>query len=384
MNILIIASDFKPMTGGIAEYTHQMARFLTMYGNRVVVFAPHMSNDKECDASLPYITHRYDEEALYSVKKPFRYLREIELLRKIIQTHKIDIIIGNHLCTNPYIYWLVAKIMNKPSCVFLHGRDVMVNLTGVDGLKKRAILKTVDRVFCNTHYTQQCAIKMGMPYDKSVIVHPGFHSGELKSGNSKSRSPVTSAFSLQDKKVIFTLGRLTERKGQDTIIRAMPEILRSIPDAVYLIGGDGPYEDTLKRLAEDQGVSRYVIFAGRVKEDQRQSYYDACDIFIMANRELDNGDAEAFGMVFLEANACGKPVIGGRSGGVAESVQHNQTGLLVNPTDIRDVAEAVTYLLKRPDVARQMGEKGRQIAEENFSWQKLVPGIEQELLALAG
>jgi len=128
------------------------------------------------------------------------------------------LVIGNSLCVNPYFYWCFAKIFKKPVCVFVHGADIFTGFNGINGIKKKTILKNVDLVFCNTQCTQQKAIALGVHHKKTFIAYPGIKAKDFVAGNSKLKSVITEKFSLQDKKVIFSLGRLIERKGQDAMI----------------------------------------------------------------------------------------------------------------------------------------------------------------------
>ncbi|MBU2063240.1 MAG: glycosyltransferase family 4 protein [Candidatus Omnitrophica bacterium] len=382
MNILIVASDFKPLSGGIAEYTYHMAKVLLAGGNNIAILAPLMDGCKEFDKTCPVEVIRYDADYLYSLNKLRRYIKEFRLLSSLIRKNKIDVIIGNCLCTNPYIYWLVAKILGKVSCVFVHGADILLHSKGIDQFKKNLVLKNVNMVFCNTKFTQKRAIALGVPSAKTFVAYPGVSIAEFEAGDKGAASLPVQKLRLENKKIVFALGRLLERKGQDTLIRAMPKVLKEAPETVCIIGGEGPYGDKLKRLASEYGVEKQVIFVGQVYEEQRQAYYDICDVFVMVNRQLKNGDAEAFGMVFLEANICYKPVIGGRSGGVPEAVVHDKTGFLVDPLNIDEVAEKIIYLFKNPQVAKQMGEAGKQWVKDNFTWDKLMPKIEAKLAEL--
>jgi phosphatidyl-myo-inositol dimannoside synthase len=382
MNILIIASNFKPLIGGVAEYTHQLASGLFLRGHRIIVFSPHSPGDKEFDATCSYKVSRYDAQALYALPKLKRNWKEYKIIKQMIKTEGIEIVIGDHLCAEPYLYWLAAKTTARPTCVFIHGLDILSGLNGIDGFKKRLVLSNVKRIFCNSRFTRDAVISFGFPSAKTSIVYPGINISDFKAGNNKTDSPVTKKLSLEGKKVIFTLGRLIERKGQDTLIKAMPLILKEVLEAVCLIGGEGPYEEQLKLLAQEQGVKEKVIFVGRVREVRRQDYYDACDVFAMPARQLESKEAEAFGIVYLEANACAKPVIGGRSGGAVEVIIENQTGLLVDPGDPDEVAGAIIKLLKDPALAKDMGLRGRQMVEDKFSWEKLLPGIEAGLKEL--
>ena len=116
------------------------------------------------------------------------------------------------------------------------------------------------------------------------------------------------------------------------IVRALPAIRQAVPDVVYLIVGEGSYGDTLRKLVVDLRLEDAVIFTGAVSDAEAVEFYRTCDVYVMPNRATEDGDTEGFGLVFLEAGACGKPVIGGRAGGVPDAITHEVTGLLVEGT----------------------------------------------------
>jgi len=177
---------------------------------------------------------------------------------------------------------------------------------------------------------------------------------------------------LQEKNVVLTIARLVERKGIDVVIKAMPMVLEAIPNVVYLVIGLGPYKGKLERLARDLGLEGRVIFVGHVSDEELPLYYCACDVFVLVSRTLtDKGEMEGFGIVYLEAGACGKPVVAGRGGGVEEAVEDGVTGLLVDPLDVGEIAEAIVRILKDKELAKRLGENGRKKAMKQPDWSAL-------------
>jgi len=169
--------------------------------------------------------------------------------------------------------------------------------------------------------------------------------------------------------MIVTVGNLVQRKGQDMVIRSLPLIRQSNPEITYLIVGDGPYRPELEKLAGAMGVKDRVIFAGRVAADDLPDIYALSDVFVMPSRErLDSDDVEGFGLVFLEASACAKPVVGSWSGGVPDAVVDGVTGLLVNPQYPEEIAKALSRLLLERDFAIQLGRQGRSRVVSEFNW----------------
>ncbi len=173
-----------------------------------------------------------------------------------------------------------------------------------------------------------------------------------------------------DRPVVVCVGRLTERKGQDTLIRAWPRILHAAPEALLLLVGDGPRRRALERLADSLQMGAHVVFTGSVPWGDIPPYFDAGDVFAMPCRTRLGGlELEALGMVFLEAQASGLPVVVGDSGGAPDAVLHGETGYLVDPFNPVAVAAKVAPLLADRERAREMGERGRSWVRESWTWE---------------
>jgi phosphatidylinositol alpha-1,6-mannosyltransferase len=175
---------------------------------------------------------------------------------------------------------------------------------------------------------------------------------------------------LSEKKVIVSVGRLVHRKGQDTLIESMPKILMQIPDAHLLFIGEGPYKDYLVKRAAELKVSHAITFIGRIQYDELPRYICVGDIFAMPSRSRLAGlEVEGLGIVYLEASACALAVIGGKSGGAPDAVLEGETGFAVDGTSSDSVAQAAITLLDNPELARQMGVRGRQWIIDEWRWE---------------
>jgi phosphatidylinositol alpha-1,6-mannosyltransferase len=174
---------------------------------------------------------------------------------------------------------------------------------------------------------------------------------------------------LTDRPVVVCVSRLVPRKGQDTLIRAWPRVLRAIPEAVLLLVGGGPYHATLNRLRTEFGVTDSVRLTGAVPWEELPAHYDAGNVFAMPCRTRRRGlDIEGLGIVYLEASATGLPVIAGDSGGAPDAVLEGETGVVVDGHSVAAVANAVIELLRNPAGAAAMGEKGRSWIEREWRW----------------
>jgi phosphatidylinositol alpha-1,6-mannosyltransferase len=184
--------------------------------------------------------------------------------------------------------------------------------------------------------------------------------------------------------IILSVGNLVPRKGHDMVIQALPKLRQSVPDVTYLIVGQGSYRIQLENLALSLGVRDRVIFGGCVSTQDLPDIYALSDVFVMPSREqLEACDVEGFGLVFLEASACAKPVVGGRSGGIPDAISDGVTGLLVNPHDPEDIANALGQLLTNNDLAIRLGQQGRSWVIKYFDWAGIadrVQGILQSVL----
>ena len=169
------------------------------------------------------------------------------------------------------------------------------------------------------------------------------------------------------KYIMLTVGHLEKRKGHDNVIKALSRIRETIPDIVYVIIGRCPMKKDLIELVNDLGLNKNVQFTGFVPYPELPYYYNLCDVFIMPSRN-ENDDIEGYGLVYVEANSCQKPTIGGDSGGVYDAIIDGQTGLLVNPNDIQDIASKIVYLKNNRNISTQLGIHGRQrvIKELNY------------------
>jgi phosphatidylinositol alpha-1,6-mannosyltransferase len=180
--------------------------------------------------------------------------------------------------------------------------------------------------------------------------------------------------------VLLTVARLARRKGHDLVLRALP-LLGDIADLRYVIVGGGEDLARLEEIVRRNGLEESVIFAGRVPEHELPDYYRLCDLYVMPNREVTEvtDSLEGFGISFIEASACGKPAIAGRSGGTDAAVADGETGYLVDPEDPAELASKIRLLLNDPGLRAEMGRKGRERVERDFTWRQRAEELARHL-----
>lgn len=380
MNILIVTSDFKPNPGGIAEFTHQLAHHWQLGGDSVMVLSPRIDpkSDADFDARSLYRVKRFD----YSVPalgKVRRARVAHSALMDAVREHSADLILNNSAGNLASFCWLVSRTTGIPFCLLAHGRDVNRSIPWTWRMKQWVVLRGTARVFCNSSCTARAAESRGARSERITVVNPGFSLDGLEAPTAEQCAIAKRQLGLTGRKVVLTVGRLVERKGNDKIIEALPMVRREISDVLYVVVGGGPCENTLMRRVRDLGLEDQVRFAGYVPDCDKPAYYKAADVFAMPSREMPDGDVEGFGMVFLEANAYGKPVIGGRSGGIVDAVDHGRSGFLVNPLDSDEIGATIIRLLKDEQLSRQMGEWGRQRVLKDFNWGAVAARMRERL-----
>ena len=381
MNILIVALDFKPNSGGIAEYTHQIAYHLQKRGDEVVVLSIIMENAHEHDVSVKYRVVRlwYNQSKKLNIK---RLYLSYKVIKEVAKKHSADVIIANSYGSFTHLCWLVAKLLRVPYAIFVHGRDITKDLGLYAWLERILVLRGASKVFCNSSFTQKAVMNLKVPAKKIRLFPPGVSEKFLQMRNDISRNELRRKFDLSRKNVVLTLGRLEERKGLDKTIEGISYVAQRIGNVIYFIVGDGPYRNKLEDLVTRHKLQDIVIFVGSVSDDDKAAYYSVADLFVMPNRELPDGDVEGFGIVYLEANAHGKPVIAGKSGGVLDAVIDGETGILVNSNNVIEIADAIIRLMENKRYGKRLGMQGKKRVEQEFVWDMIVPALQKELHTL--
>jgi phosphatidylinositol alpha-1,6-mannosyltransferase len=250
-----------------------------------------------------------------------------------------------------------------------HGHEV--GWAAVPGGRQmlRRIAGDVDVLTYLGEYTRsRLAAAVGSHAARLQRLTPGVDSSVFRPGLGVE---LRASLGLADRPVIVCVSRLMPRKGQDVLIRALPVVQQSVPDATLLLVGGGPSRSRLDSLASSTGVASSVVFTGSVEWPLLPAHYGVGDVFAMPCRTRLGGlDVEGLGIVFLEAAACGLPVVAGNSGGAPDAVLDGETGYVVGGESTAAVAERLVELLRSPDRARAMGERGRAWVSDEWSWDK--------------
>lgn len=383
---LLIASTFPPIHGGSAVVYENLCLHMPPGSIRVLAtqnnyltHAP-VPGWKEHDTAVNFPVDRLPYLRPLMLPPPanilislyrlifqdlYLYSRVLLAAARIVRKNNINVVCVGELVTGSWLGIVLKKLFRCKLIIYVHGEEVTTETGGrLHGNLRRYYLHAADKVISVSSFTSDALIRqMGMRAEAIALVPNGVDTDRFKPGSPDREFLARQG--LEGKRIIVTVGRLVPRKGMDMSIRAMAEIVRHIPNAHLLIVGDGDYRKELEGLIRDEAVGNVVTIVGKVSDNDLLHYLQICDLFVMPNRTMPDGDTEGFGLVFREANACGKAVVGGRAGGVVEAVIEGHTGMLVDGNKPNEIAKAVVTILADDEIRREMGLNGLKIAIEN-------------------
>jgi len=273
------------------------------------------------------------------------------------------------------VAWVVARLTFRPVVIYAHGEELTTWGHGGKYKAMRFALRHANRVIANSEFTRDELVHMGVPEDKIALIYPGVDTDRFRPGlpcDDLKRSIGLAP----DQNLILSVGRLQRRKGFDMVIKSLPGLLEQGLDVRYALIGIGEDWDYLHELAEANGVADRVHFLGHMPPEDLPRWYNACDVFVMPNRDI-NGDTEGFGMVFIEAAACSKPVIAGMAGGTGAAVKDGETGNRVDGTRLDCVASTISSVLKNGDLRASYAMHAVARAQQMFSWDSVADRTRQ-------
>jgi phosphatidyl-myo-inositol dimannoside synthase len=356
---LVVTNDFPPRQGGIQTFV--AALLARRPPESVVVLASDSPGSAEYDAGLPYPVVRCPTRMLLPTRATAR--AAVDLARR-------------HGCDSAFFgaaapLGLMAPALREAGVRHVvgatHGHETgWVALPGSRQVMRR-IASGLDVLTYISEYTRARLAPALDGRTRLAQLSPGVDVDRftpLADG-----AAIRSRHRLGEGPVVVCVSRLVARKGQDVLVEGWPRVLARHPTARLLLVGGGPDEGSLRRTVTRRGLAGSVVLTGPVAVDELPAHYAAGDVFAMPCRTRRGGlDVEGLGMVFLEAAACGRPVVAGTSGGAPEAVQEGVTGHVVDPRSPRAVADAIAGLLDEPARAAAMGREGRAWVEERWSW----------------
>ena len=361
--ILLVTNDFPPRRGGIQSYLEQFVRRLVSAGDELTVYAPRWKGAPDYDRAAPFVVVRHPGTLMLPEPGVDRRMRGL-IRERGIETVWFGAAAPLALLASRARSAGAARVVAST-----HGHEVGWSMLPGARSALRRIGADTDVITYVSRYTRDRFASAFGPDARLEHLPPGVDT-ECFRPDPLARAELRERYRLGDRPTTVCVSRLVARKGQDMLIRAMPEIRRRVAGAALVIVGGGPDADNLHKLAQHCGVAADVVFTGGVPATELPGHYAMADVFAMPCRTRGAGlDVEGLGIVFLEAAAAGVPVVAGRSGGAPETVRDGETGRVVNGRAHEEIVDAITDLLSDPDRARLMGQAGRDWISRDWNWQ---------------
>ncbi len=364
--ILCITNDFGPRAGGIETFIIGLIERLPQ--GSVIVYTSSQAESPAFDAGW---RENFGVEVIRDKAKillpTWRVSRNV---RRVIAQRDITSVFFGAAAPLGLLARGARRAGAKNIVALTHGHEVWWSKLWPFSWAIKRIGKSVDSLTYLGDYTRRAISKALKSESHSKLVHlaPGIDTDHFSPAKKSPR--IRRELGLEDKKVIVSVGRLVHRKGQDFLIDALPIIEQNIPNVHLLLVGEGPYRSELEKRANSLGVRERITFIGRVQYAELPEYICAGDIFAMPSRSRLAGlEVEGLGIVYLEASACGLPVIGGVSGGAPDAVIEGETGFSVDGKSAPAIAQAAIQLLENPDFAAKLGAQGRDWIVSKWRWE---------------
>ncbi len=381
--VLLIANNFPPIRGGSAVVYDNLARYSS---DHMIVIAPQINyNDglpligwREHDRTVPYRVIRlpllrtninvpnargWRGKLAFWMSDLLIRMRLLLLLRKVFKAEDIGAVCIGELLASGWLIDVLHWMSPVRTAIYVHGEEITTeDPYDADRARAKRALRKADRIIVVSRFTQNALLDLLGPdaTGKITLVENGV-SGDRFFPRAK-RADLVEQYQLADRFVFVSVCRLLEKKGIDHAIQAFARVARRHPECRYLVVGAGPYEARLREIALQEDMADRVIFAGDVPDEDLAEHYCLGDAFVMPNRRLPNGDTEGFGLVFLEANACGIPVIAGSDGGSRDAVKDGVNGLVVDGSSVDRIADAMMKLREDPVLRETLRTRSLEVA----------------------
>jgi len=369
--VLLLSSNFPPVVGGSSVVYDHICRELP---DHVAALAPQRSYSsgeplaEDAPAGAGYAIHRIEYLRPPTFAKNSRsslamISRDIPIMLSVLynvvrisaKCGAKTICIGD-LVPNGWLVFPLRYLFRRKVIIYTHGEEISQAGNSTAERFRHAYLAHAHAIVSVSDFCRgQIISTFGIPEDRIFVVPNGVDLTVFQRG---APDPAVLPEPIRGKRIILSVSRLVERKGQEKLIAAMSRIAAEVPDAHCVLVGTGPLAERLKQAAADHGVTSNITFLGGVSQDDLVRLYRSSELFALPCRTLADGDTEGFGLVFLEANACGLPVVAGAAGGTVEAVADGETGLLVDGNEVPQIAEAVLKLLRDRGYARHLAQTG--------------------------
>lgn len=365
--LLVITELFLPTKGGTAVWFDEVYRRLG--GKEIHIVTAEVPDAHRHDVIHANSVHRVSlrRHAWLRPESLAMYATLFKRSLSLAWRYRVRAVHAGRVLPEGLVGWAVARSRNCPLIIYAHGEEIT---TWRQSGKRRAMIfayRHAQCVIANSDFTRDELIKLGVDPARIALISPGVDVERFRPG--LACDDLRAGLGVKNgQRLILSVGRLSRRKGFDQVITVLPKLLSKGIDAHYAIIGIGEDHAYLQKLVIESNVAGRVHLLGHVPMEDLPRWYNAADVFAMPNREI-NGDTEGFGMVFLEAAACGRPALAGMSGGTAAAVIHGVTGLRVDGALASAVEDGLVEILSSHERARMLGRNAYTRAHEQCSWE---------------
>lgn len=376
MNRLLVLTElFLPTKGGTAVWAAEVYKRLG--GKAIHIVTADVPGSASVDAAHPNTIHRLSLKRVAWLRPESlaMYARFFFKSLGLALTHRFDAIHAFRALPEGLVAWAVARLTFRPVVMYAHGEELTTWGRGGKYKAMRFALQHANRVIANSEHTRDTLLSMGVAASRITVIYPGVDVSVFRTGLDIAGLRESLGIRTHDK-LVFSVGRLSSRKGFDQMIRAVALLRNEQIPVRYVIAGIGEDADYLDGLIAEYQLQETVHRIGAVNEADLPRWLNACDLFAMPNRDI-NGDNEGFGMVFIEAAACGKTSLAGQSGGTGSAVIDGETGLRVDGDSVAAVAAGLRLLLTDENLNAQLARRAHARVEELFAWQHVAHATEK-------
>ncbi len=388
---LLLTQIYPPAVGGSGRWFYEIYRRLP-HASTVVFTEPHPEARPDAQPGPPVIRQPFNlrDTGGFSPAGCTDYARLARRVDQACRQHDVQVLHCGRCLPEGWIGWRLRRTTGRRFVCFAHGEEVNRPArrgdTGVMSSRQHRLmgrwsLGAADLVIANSHNTARILFdQWGLSQERVAVLHPGCDLQRFRPADPDPE--VRRAWGWHDRLVLLTVGRLQARKGHDHLIAALPALRQAVPHLLYAIVGRGEEAARLRALADQYQVAEAVRFYEDFNDDDLTTAYQQCDLFVLPNRQIGS-DLEGFGMVLVEAQACGKPVVAGASGGTAETLDPDRTGLTLPADTPEQLVAGLMPLVTDPTRLRRYADNARDWVQRHFDWDHLA-GRAAELFARVG
>jgi phosphatidyl-myo-inositol dimannoside synthase len=375
--VLILSSEFPPGPGGIGTHAFELSRQLTNLGWSVTTITPqdYVGGDavRRFNSSQPFRVVSLKPIPGAPIEAAYRLL--VAAAFAVAKRPEVVVASGERAV------WLAALLcgtLRIPLVAVGHAMEFRLP-TRWERMLTRWSFSTAQGIVCVSEYTRNAMTTLGVQPPRGTVIPNGADDARFQALPGERVSQIRARLGLSGRRIIVTVGSVTHRKGQDVVIRALPEIIRRVPTAHYVIVGRPAKQAEFTELAASLGVLEHVTFAGQVDNAELVDIVNAADVFAMTSRHTPDGDFEGFGIAVAEAALCGKTAVVSAESGLQEAVLHDETGIVVPQSDHSATAEALIRLLTNDELRARLATSARTRAASELTWSRTIRRYDQFL-----